>query len=181
MEIDNPLHADFNYLTAYPIPEIEAEDFKNFAQIIAKVVGEDKGDVFSKLLLWVRCGIPSRLSILGLDDHSAMVFANLMLEHQVQAVTGLTLAQIAQAVPHETAFNARTLLLSTDFIDRICANFDFLASVIELMMYPDPNLESCIDVLDEIAQASGYTIEDELDLNPYANKKVYEAVKAMWL
>ena len=180
MEIDNPLHADFNYLKAYCIPDIEIEDVKTFSKIIAGVVGEDKGEVFSQLLLWVRCGIPSRLSILGLDAESAMIFANLMLEHQVQAVTGLTTAQIAQAVPEKVACNARTLLLSTDFIDRICANFDFLAGVIELLTYPDPNLESCIDVLDEIAQATGHTIEDELDINPYANKKIYEAVKAMW-
>jgi hypothetical protein len=180
MKIDNPLHADFDYKEAYPIPEVEAEDFKHFAKIISGVVGDDKGDVFSKLLLWVRCGIPSRLAVLGLDDHSAMIFANCMLEYQVKAVTGLTLEQIAEAIPESFGLNARALLLSCDFLDRLCVNFDFIAGVIEILLYPDPNLEACITVIDEIAQATGDAIEADLDVNPYANEKIYEAVKAKW-
>lgn len=180
MTIQNPLHADFDYAEAYPVPQVTLDEFELFVTTLCGLIGAERADVFSSLLLWVRCGIPSRLVEMGIDDESAMIFAHVMLEHQVNAVTGLSLQQIADAVPDQIGVNARPLLLSTDLLNRICKAFEFISSVIETLSYPAHDLCARFQVLDELARATGFSLESETGVNPYVSPQVYEAVKARW-
>lgn len=180
MTMMNPLHADFDYAEAYPVPKVTLDEFEQFVSVLSGSLGNERADVFSSLLLWVRCGIPSRLVTLGLDDESAMTFAQVMLDHQVEAVTGLSLGQIAEAVSGAVGINARALLLSTDLMSRLCAGFEFMADMIERLTYPDVDLWARTEVLDQLARATGQAVGRELEVNPYVSPAVYEAVKRRW-
>lgn len=180
MTVMNPLHADFDYAEAYPVPKVTVDEFDQFVSVLSGSLGNERAEVFSALILWVRCGIPSRLVTLGLDDESAMIFAQVMLDHQVSAVTGLTLGQLAQAVKGAVGVNARALLLSTDFISRLCVGFEFVADMIERLTYHHADISSRIDVLDQLAHATGQALERDLKVNPYVSPAVYEAVKRRW-
>lgn len=178
--MDNPLHADFDYSAAYPVPVVTVEEFERFTSTMHTFFNEERADAFASLILWARCGIPTRLVKMGLDDESAMVFSHVMLEYFVQSVTGLALQQIADAVPDQLGLNAYPLLLSTDFLNRICRAFEFISENITMLSYEAQTTCARVQVLDELAQVTGLALERDTTANPYVSPQVYEAVKARW-
>ena len=104
----NALHADFNFADVRKVPEVTPKrEFNEFVTVMCYyALGDDRAQAFAGVLLWARCGIPSRLVEMGLNDTSAMCFAHVMLEHQVSAATGLTLREIADRSPDHIGMNA---------------------------------------------------------------------------
>lgn len=176
----SPLHADFQYEVAYPVPVITAAEFDQFVSIITASLGSDRADAFASALLWVRVGIPTRLRRMGLDDESSMVYAHTILERLVLEVTGLSTWQIAVAVPQRVGDNARILLLSSECLSHICATFEYIAEIIETLTYPHDSLESRLDVIDQIVDLAGGDLERSISRNPYVSPDVYQAVKSYW-
>lgn len=179
MTIYSALHAEFNLNDAYPVPKITLVEFEQFVITLSALLGDERADAFAGVLLWVRSGIPARLVEMGLDDESAMVFADIMLDHQVHAVTDLYLHQIAQAVPTHVGMNSRALLLSTDLLIRLCKAFEYIAGVIESLTYSSQDACARVNVLDELARATGLVLMT-MDKNPYVSQAVYDAVTAYY-
>lgn len=179
MMIMNPFHSQFDYARAYEVPTVKVEELESFLNLLCSYMGDDRADVFSRLLLWVRCAMPARLVNMGMGDESALIFANGMLEKQVKIVTGLHLFEIAEAIDKEMGMNSRALMLSTELLSALCDNFEFLAQQVELFTYNHPDLCARVEVLDQLIDQCGHFIE--LTVNPYVTSKVYAAVKKRWL
>lgn len=170
----NALHADFNFADVRKVPEVTLTEFNEFVTVMCAALGDDRAQAFAGVLLWARCGIPSRLVEMGLNDTSAMCFAHVMLEHQVSAATGLTLREIADRSPDHIGMNARPLLLSTEVLESISGAFEFIGNVIDALMYPAPDCRARVKVLDQLARAVlAGTEYDSL----YASVDVHESVK----
>lgn len=179
MMIMNPFHSQFDYARAYEVPPAKADQLESFLKMLCAYMSEDRADVFSRLLLWVRCGMPARLVSMGMSDESALVFANGILEKQVKIVTGLHLFEIAQAIDADMGINSRALLLSTELLTCLCDNLEFLARQVELFTYNHPDICARVEVLEQLIDQCGHFIE--LTVNPYVTSKVYAAVKSRWL
>jgi hypothetical protein len=178
MTEESPLHADFNYAEAYPVPEVTLEEFQAFIESLLFIFESDRADAFASVLLWVRCGVPSRLVQMGLGDESAMMLAHVMLDNQVKAFTGLTLSQISAAVPDEAGINAHALYLSNEVLNNIATGFEYISSLIEAFMYPSHDLCARVKVLEQVSQVTPcmFDAPDKL----YATPEVHLRVVAKW-
>ena len=173
----SPLNADYRYEDASEIPEVTIEEFEQFNTIMSAMLGNRRSEAFCSVLLWVRCGLPSRLYAMGLDQESAMVYAQSLLEIMVQQVAGYTLPQIQVAVPYAVRNNATPLLLSTSLLEFLADVCDCIGALIEALTFPSEDLTPHWSVIEQASRSAAAMYDGEELFTTHA---VERAVNAHW-
>lgn len=169
---------DYHPVNAHEIEEVEFDDFNLFLEAMGTKYGE-RGAGYAHVVLWTRMGIPQRLNALGLDECSAVIYADCMLSRLMSNIFGLTQGQLHEVFT-EFGYNELALTLSPEMQGKICYGFELLGSRIEGMALTTPDGEQLwgyLNDIDEMIDAISNGLRDSLEYNPFYGEEYCTRVR----